>query len=131
MSSKELVQLAMVASQVGAEGAEKWASIAATGLEKNFARDFLRHVGRPRGTPKFYMAGIPVVGGVCDHPFLLPHALFGGLYHHRKEFWMEFVSGEAAEREQVLGQLAFDRDDRLVPIGLHWGAQEASTTMIA
>jgi hypothetical protein len=140
ISSVEVQEFAAASGEDGDDRLSKLRKLGASGRQSgNANRDLARALGKPKGSPEFFFAHIPVAGHdgqpkIVSHPFVLPHELFSQLFQERHDTFLQCVAGDSEERGQVWGALAsspvVQRHPCLavgdlshtVPIGLHGDA---------
>ena len=94
ISSVQVQRYAEDAAAQGAEGMTRLASAGSSGARpQHLQRAIMNFFGRPAGSPDFTWVRIPSPGGSTMHPVLLPHQVFGTLYHHRRELWNAWLRG--------------------------------------
>ena len=144
LPSNQVQEYADAAQSSGASGVGSLQKIGAGGKHKqNAMRDIMRVLGRPRGSPEFYKVAIPVSDGegghtIVEHPFILPHQLFGSVFHERPDDFIRCIQGDNRERAQFWEQIqtlplvkehpivSQSSLEHTIPIGIHGDAGKFS-----
>ena len=131
MSSPTINELAMGGTSQGARG-QSIERIGRAARPDNLQRMYLNLFGNPPGVPQFTYAPLPFKSGNRLHPLIMPHKLFSQLYHHKREYFDQFIRGPenaalqfwndlrgTAIWNDVSGQLNTARLHLTLPIGMH------------